>query len=50
MAAVAQIPEMSGPVRKWISDAMAMQTRAMAEALDMTIDIPERELVVLSRT
>jgi serine/threonine-protein kinase HipA len=46
---VARIPEMSGPVRKRIGDAMAEQARALAAALEMTIDIPERDLVVLNR-
>lgn len=47
--AVARIPDMSGPARKRIGDAMAFQTRALATALQMTIDIPERDLVVLNR-
>ena len=46
---VAHIPEMSGPVRKRIGDAMAVQTRALAQALEMDIDIPKRDLVVLNR-
>lgn len=46
---VARIPEMSGPVRKRIGDAMAEQARSLATALEMTIDIPERDLVVLNR-
>ena len=48
-AAVAHIPEMSGPARKRIGDAMAVQTRALAAALELAIDIPERDLVVLNR-
>lgn len=46
---VAGIPEMSGPVRKRIGDAMAEQSGSLAAALGMTIDIPERDLVVLNR-
>lgn len=48
-AAVARIPEMSGPARKRIGDAMAEQTCALAAALEMSIDIPGRDLVVLNR-
>lgn len=48
-AAVAHIPEMSGPTRKRIGDAMAVQTRALASALELRIEIPERDLVVLNR-
>jgi len=48
-AAVERIPEMSGPVRKRIGDAMAEQTHALAEALELSIDIPERDLVFLNR-
>ena len=40
---------MSGPARKRIGDAMAVQTRALASALEMSIEIPERDLVVLNR-
>lgn len=43
------IPEMSGPARKRIGDAMAVQTRALAAALETSIEIPERDLVVLNR-
>lgn len=46
---VSRIPEMSGPTRKRIGDAMAFQARALANALDMDIEIPERDLVVLNR-
>lgn len=46
---VALVPEMSGPARKRIGDAMAVQTRALAAALEMTIDIPARDLVVQNR-
>lgn len=46
---VARIPEMSGPTIKRIGVAMAVQTRALAEAVEMNIEIPERELVVLNR-
>ncbi|TQM93787.1 HipA domain-containing protein [Roseinatronobacter monicus] len=48
-ATVAHIPEMSGPVRKRIGDAMAVQTCALAQALEMDIDTPKRDLVVLNR-
>ena len=43
------IPEISGPARKRIGDAMAVQTRALAAALETSIEIPERDLVVLNR-
>ena len=46
---VERIPRMSGPARKRIGDAMAVQTRALAEALELSIEIPARDLVVLNR-
>lgn len=48
-AVVARIPEMSGPAHKRIGDAMADQTRSLAVALSMRIDIPERDLIILNR-
>ena len=45
----AHIHKMSGPARKRIGDAMAIQTRVLAAALEISIEIPERDLVVLNR-
>lgn len=46
---VKRIPQMSGPARKRIGDAMAVQTRALTEALELRIEIPQRDLVILNR-
>lgn len=46
--AIAHIPKMSGPSRKRIGDAMAVQTRALSSAREMSIEVPERDLVVLN--
>lgn len=48
-AVVACIPEMSGPLRKRIGDAMAEQARAVAVALEIDLEVPERDLVVVNR-
>lgn len=48
-AVVARIPEMSSPSRKRIADAMAEQTHSLAVALEMTIDIPKGDLMVMNR-
>lgn len=46
---VERIPQMSGPARKRIGDVMAVQTRALANALELRIEIPQRDLVILNR-
>lgn len=46
---VARIPEMSGPARKRIGDVIAEQARWISGALEMDLNIPERDLVVINR-
>lgn len=46
---VARIPDMRGPVRKRIGDAIAEQARWISAALEMEMTIPERDLVVIVR-
>ncbi|OJH45378.1 HipA domain-containing protein [Paracoccus sp. SM22M-07] len=46
---VARIPDMSGPRRKRVGDAIAEQAGSLAEAVGMQIDIPERDAMVLNR-
>jgi serine/threonine-protein kinase HipA len=46
---VAHIPEMRGPARKRIGDAIAEQARWVSAALEMDIAIPERDLIVIVR-
>jgi serine/threonine-protein kinase HipA len=43
------IDEMNGPARKRLGDAMAEQTGSLARALNLTMEIPERDLVVINR-
>lgn len=43
------IPEMGGPTRKRIGDAIAEQTRWLAAALKVEITIPERDALVINR-
>ncbi|MDS9469696.1 HipA domain-containing protein [Paracoccus sp. MBLB3053] len=45
----AKIPEMSGPIRKRIGDAIAEQAHALAEALGLEMDIPERDAIIINR-
>lgn len=49
LTVIAQIPAMSGPARKRIGDVMALQARSLAAALELDIDIPERDLVIQNR-
>lgn len=46
---VEYIPEMGGPARKRIGDAIAEQAEWLSAALDMDTTIPERDLVVIVR-
>jgi len=48
-AVVGQIGGMSGPARKRLGDAMAAQAGCFARALQLEIDVPERDLVVVNR-
>lgn len=48
-AAVSVIPDMSGPQKKGIGDGIAEQVRSLSAALDMDLDIPERDAVVINR-
>lgn len=43
------IPEMGGPTRKRIGDAIAEQARWLAPALGVEITIPERDALVINR-
>lgn len=46
---VSHIPEMGGPTRKRIGDAISEQARWLAGALDLEIAIPERDALVINR-
>lgn len=46
---VARIPEMTGPRRKRVGDAIAHQARPLATALALDVTIPERDLIVVNR-
>lgn len=46
---VAMIPDMNGPKRKRIGDAIAEQARSLVPAVGVDADIPERDLVVINR-
>lgn len=46
---VAKIPEMGGPGRKRIGDAIAEQAGGLTRALEMGIDIPDRDAMVINR-
>lgn len=46
---VGRIPDMRGPARKRIGDAIAEQAQWVAAALELDLDIPERDLVVIVR-
>jgi serine/threonine-protein kinase HipA len=46
---VGRIPDMRGPARKRIGDAIAEQANWIATALELDLDIPERDLVVIVR-
>ncbi len=43
------LPQMSGPTRWRIGDAMAVQTRALATVLELSVETPARDLVMLNR-
>ncbi|MGA0613155.1 hypothetical protein [Paracoccus sp. KR1-242] len=47
-AVVAKIPEMGGPGRKRIGDAIAEQAGGLVHALKMDIEIPERDAMVIN--
>lgn len=46
---VGRIADMRGPARKRIGDAIAEQANWIAAALELDLDIPERDLVVIVR-
>ena len=48
-AAVDRIHALQGPVRKRVGDAMAEQAGHLAAALDLNLDIPERDFVPVNR-
>ncbi len=43
------IPEMSGPARKRLGDAFAEQATALSSALEMGMEVPDRDMVQLNR-
>jgi len=48
-AIVGKIPEMNGPIRKRIGDAIAEQARWIAPAIGAEVIIPERDLIIVNR-
>lgn len=46
---VGKIPDMTGPARKRIGDAIAEQAKWIALAVGEEIDIPERDMIVVNR-
>jgi len=46
---VAKVPEMRGPGRKRVGDAIAEQAGGRVQALKMNIDIPERDAMVINQ-
>ena len=48
-AIVGKIPDMKGPARKRIGDAIAEQARWIAPAVGAEVTVPERDLIVVNR-